>query len=176
MRINNLKLRIKKMKIKYLYVVLTIFLILSCSNQDELMVKDLADNEVNILESKKDKIIIISNNLVCHDCVMRLNDYIAKNYNLSKYDYYLLFEDSHGTPGRRIALETYKNEYTPDIKKMFFTAEDSIVQKRLSITKKMFQQSTPYIVYIHLNKKPIYFSYQNIFDSNSCIKESFSIE
>ncbi|MEI6091887.1 MAG: hypothetical protein WCR42_15635 [bacterium] len=164
------------MKIKVLVLISFLFIMLACTKKDELIVKDFKDNEFNLLESKKEKIIIITNNLICHSCIIDLDNYLANNYNLRKYDYILLTKDLKDTPSRRLTFETYKNEYTPDIHKVFFTKEDPKVKKKLHIPKKIFAQSTPYIIYIGKNKKPHYFSRHEIFDADGFVKESFSIK
>jgi hypothetical protein len=155
---------------------MSLFLIIvSCNKHSELIVKNLTGKEVNIFHSNKEKIILITNQYVCHDCIINLDDYIAKKYNLKNYDYILLTIDSQDIPSRRIALETYKNDYTPDIQNVFFTREDSIIQQKLNIPHKLFNQYTPYLVYVDLNKKPHYFGYKDIFEKYGKVKEGFAI-
>lgn len=166
------------MRIKTFFLASTLFLILSCSKHDKLMVKDLADNDVDMLKSKKEMIIIVSNGMVCHDCVINLNEFIKNKYNLTKYDYYLLYEDPKTIPGRRWAVETYKNDYTRGIQKIFFTLGDTNIQNRLNITENMFKQLTPYLIYIGPDKQPKYFSFETIFnqDRSGTVRKSFRIK
>lgn len=163
------------MKIKVLVLISLLFIMLACTKKDELIVKDFKGKEFNLLESKKEKIIIITNNKICHSCIIDLDNYLANTYNLKKLDCFVLTKDLRDTPSRRVTFETYKNEYTPDIHKVFFTKEDPKIQKMLHIPKKLFIQSTPYIIYIAQNKKPHYFSRHEIFDANGFVKESFRI-
>jgi hypothetical protein len=164
------------MKIRYLIIILTLLIIVSCGEKEKIIVKDLTDNDVNLLESNNEKIILVSNGMVCHLCVMNLNDFLAKKYHLKKYDYYLLYEDPKTIPARRWTVETYKNDYTPEIKKILFCSEDSNIQKSLNIQENMFKQLTPYVIYIDKEKKPVYFAFESIFNKDGKVKKSFKIK
>jgi hypothetical protein len=164
------------MKIKLIYLILLLFVVFACTKEEKLIVKDFKDNDFNILESKKEKIIIITNERVCHDCIMNLDSYISNNYNLKKFGYYLLTQDMKNTPFRRISFETYKNIYTPNIQKILFTEENPNIQKSLHIPKNLFKQSTPYVIYIDKYKKAHYYSHKVIFDARGYIDESFRLK
>ncbi|MEI6091885.1 MAG: hypothetical protein WCR42_15625 [bacterium] len=166
------------MKIKYLILVFLIIAVLSCNEKEELLVKDIPGNDVNILESKKEKIIVISNGLVCHDCVINLDEYIAKNYNIANYEYDILYEDPKTIPGRRWTADNYKNEFTRNVQKIYFCSEDENIQQMLNIPDNLFKQLTPYVIYIGKDNKPIYKSFEVIFnnDRSGTVKKSFRIK
>jgi hypothetical protein len=166
------------MKIRYLILVLFIFAFVSCNEKDELLVKDIAGNDVNLLASKKDKIIMISCGMVCHDCVRNLDAFLAEHYKLSDYDYSILYEDPNAIPARRATWETYKNGDTRNIQRMTFCAEDSTIMEKLAIPENLFIQLTPYLIYIGKDNKPIYKSFEEIFnnDRSGTVKKSFKIK
>ncbi len=164
------------MKAKLLFLMPFFFIILSCNLQDEIIVRDYRDNQFNLLESKREKIIIVTSFMVCHSCIIDLNDFIDSLYNLSDYDYYILAEDMKNIPGRRIIYETYKNDYTPKVNNILFAGEDAFIRKRLNIPGKLFKQPTPYIIHIDKNQKPTYFSSDSIFDSRGSVNSSFRLK
>ncbi len=141
-----------------------------------IIVKDLGSKDYDILESKKEIVIIISNGMACHECLINLNKYFAVNFDLSFYSYNLVYEDNNSIPERRLVKELYLKEFVPNIQNIYFMSESLIIQKRLNINNKIFHQSTPYVVYIDSNKKALYFSYELIFNIDGTVKKSFKIK
>jgi hypothetical protein len=166
------------MKIKYLVLVIFLFAFVACNEKEELLVKDTAGNDVNLLESKKEKIIVVSNGMVCHDCVMNLDEFLAEHYKLSDFDYSILYEDPKTIPARRVTTETYKNEFTRNVQKLVFCDEDSTIMEKLDIPENIFKQLTPYLIYIGKDNKPMYKSFEEIFnnDRSGTVKKSFKIK
>ncbi len=164
------------MKYKYLILISLIFIILSCNAKDELKVKNIAGKEIDILETKKPKIIVISCGEVCHDCVKNLDEYIAENYKLDNFAYSVLYKDPGTIMARRWTKETYLNDYAPNMQNIYFCAESPKTQEILNIPDDLFKQLTPYIVYIGTDNKPIYKSFEVIFNRDGSVKKSFKIK
>jgi hypothetical protein len=166
------------MKTKYLILVLLLFAVVSCNENEELLVKDIAGNDVNLFKSKKEKIIVVSCGGVCHDCVINLDEFLAKNYKLSDYDYSIIYQDPMTVPGRRVRADEYKYEYARNAQRMTFCSEDSTVMEKLNIPDNLFKQSTPYLIYIGKDNKPVYKSFDVIFhnDRSGTVRKTFKIK
>jgi hypothetical protein len=163
------------MNIKYILLILVVILLTACVKEDKLIVKDLKNTDINIKELKKPKIIIFLNNFACHDCLMNLDAFISSNYILDNYNYNIIYEDSKIISDRRITQELYLKYFTLGVQNIYFLSENSIDQKKLNITCKIFQQLTPYVVFIDSNNKAVYYSYKKIFNDDGTVKSSFKI-
>jgi len=168
------------MQIKSLIILLLLllFVFVSCNEKDELLVKNIVGDDVNLLASNKEKIIVISCGMVCHDCVRNLDAFLAENYKLSDYDYCVLYEDPKGIPARRVTWENYKSTDTRNLQRMAFCSEDSTIMEKLNIPENLFIQLTPYLIYIGKDNKPIYKSFEEIFnnDRSGTVRKTFKIK